>query len=156
MNAPVDPATLAKASLDDKYTLERGRVFLTGTQALMLSFDTYHHFEDNGPDSCWDNGTMEIMGSSGAFSYIDGSRLFTDPYDGIVAGGEANAGSAGWCHAPADVPIHSIVDLDGGRQPLGRRSVAGQPGRVHLRRQPPADVDGRRRTGIRAGVQGTR
>ena len=85
----------------------------TGTQALMLSFDTYHHFEDNGPDSCWDNGTMEIMGSSGAFSYIDGSRLFTDPYDGIVAGGEANAGSAGWCHAPADVPIHSIVDLDG-------------------------------------------
>src|ERR1041384_1629959 len=35
MNAPVDPATLAKATLDDKYTLERGRVFLTGTQALI-------------------------------------------------------------------------------------------------------------------------
>jgi indolepyruvate ferredoxin oxidoreductase len=35
MNAPVDPATLAKVSLDDKYTLERGRVFLTGTQALI-------------------------------------------------------------------------------------------------------------------------
>src|SRR6266540_3259234 len=32
MNAPAD---LAKASLDDKYTLERGRVFLTGTQALI-------------------------------------------------------------------------------------------------------------------------
>jgi hypothetical protein len=32
MNAPVDPATLAKVSLDDKYTLERGRVFLTGTR----------------------------------------------------------------------------------------------------------------------------
>jgi indolepyruvate ferredoxin oxidoreductase len=31
----VDPAVLAKASLDDKYTLERGRVFLTGTQALI-------------------------------------------------------------------------------------------------------------------------
>src|SRR5882762_4264195 len=29
------PADLAKASLDDKYTLERGRVFLTGTQALI-------------------------------------------------------------------------------------------------------------------------
>ena len=26
---------LAKASLEDKYTLERGRVFLTGTQALI-------------------------------------------------------------------------------------------------------------------------
>ncbi|HEX9432833.1 MAG TPA: indolepyruvate ferredoxin oxidoreductase family protein [Burkholderiales bacterium] len=35
MNAPVDHATLASASLDDKYTLERGRVFLTGTQALI-------------------------------------------------------------------------------------------------------------------------
>src|SRR2546427_4383490 len=35
MNAPVDPAVLAAASLEDKYTLERGRVFLTGTQALI-------------------------------------------------------------------------------------------------------------------------
>ena len=35
MNAPVDPAQLAKISLDDKYTLEKGRVFLTGTQALI-------------------------------------------------------------------------------------------------------------------------
>src|SRR4051794_13147583 len=35
MNAPVDPTALAAASLDDKYTLERGRVFLTGTQALI-------------------------------------------------------------------------------------------------------------------------
>jgi indolepyruvate ferredoxin oxidoreductase len=34
MNAPVDPAALAKVSLDDKYTLERGRVFLTGMQAI--------------------------------------------------------------------------------------------------------------------------
>src|SRR3974390_1418813 len=35
MNAPIDPAQLANVSLDDKYTLERGRVFLTGTQALI-------------------------------------------------------------------------------------------------------------------------
>jgi indolepyruvate ferredoxin oxidoreductase len=35
MNAPVDSAKLAKVSLDDKYTLEKGRVFLTGTQALI-------------------------------------------------------------------------------------------------------------------------
>jgi indolepyruvate ferredoxin oxidoreductase len=32
MNAPAD---LAKATLDDKYTLERGRAFMTGTQALI-------------------------------------------------------------------------------------------------------------------------
>ena len=35
MNAPVDPAKLAEVSLDDKFTLEKGRVFLTGTQALI-------------------------------------------------------------------------------------------------------------------------
>src|SRR3954466_6043187 len=35
MNAPIDRAALDAASLDDKYTLERGRVFLTGTQALI-------------------------------------------------------------------------------------------------------------------------
>ena len=28
MNAPVDAATLAKVSLDDKYTLDAGRVYL--------------------------------------------------------------------------------------------------------------------------------
>ena len=35
MNAPVEARNLAKVSLDDKYTLEKGRVFLTGTQALI-------------------------------------------------------------------------------------------------------------------------
>ncbi|HEY5799492.1 MAG TPA: indolepyruvate ferredoxin oxidoreductase family protein [Burkholderiaceae bacterium] len=36
MNAPLNPATLANdVSLDDKYTLERGRAFITGTQALI-------------------------------------------------------------------------------------------------------------------------
>jgi len=35
MNAPADRAVLAAASLEDKYTLERGRVFMTGTQALI-------------------------------------------------------------------------------------------------------------------------
>ena len=35
MNAPVDATALARVSLDDKYTLDKGRVFLTGTQALI-------------------------------------------------------------------------------------------------------------------------
>src|ERR1043165_5046417 len=35
MNAPADPAAPAAASLDDKYTLERGRSFLAGPQALI-------------------------------------------------------------------------------------------------------------------------
>src|SRR5438045_9347472 len=35
MNAPAGPAALAAASLADKYTLQRGRVFLPGTQSLI-------------------------------------------------------------------------------------------------------------------------
>jgi indolepyruvate ferredoxin oxidoreductase len=35
MNAPVDPKTLEAASLDDKYTLDSGTAFMTGTQALI-------------------------------------------------------------------------------------------------------------------------
>src|SRR5690606_26734396 len=38
MNAPLDQAqlsTLAKVSLDDKYTLDKGRAYLSGTQALV-------------------------------------------------------------------------------------------------------------------------
>ena len=34
MNAPLDAAALARVSLEDKYTLQRGRVFLTGLQAI--------------------------------------------------------------------------------------------------------------------------
>jgi len=34
MNAPLDAAALARVSLEDKYTLDRGRVFLTGLQAI--------------------------------------------------------------------------------------------------------------------------
>ena len=34
MNAPLDRAALAQVSLEDKYTLQQGRIFLTGTQAI--------------------------------------------------------------------------------------------------------------------------
>lgn len=84
------------------------------TQAVFLSYDAYHRFEDNGPGSCWDNGTLDIKGDAGAFNYLDGTRMLTDPYDGIASPGETNAGSASWCHAPTGtLPIHAIVDLDG-------------------------------------------
>ncbi len=35
MNAPVDPKLLESITLDDKYTLENGAAFMTGTQALV-------------------------------------------------------------------------------------------------------------------------
>lgn len=103
---------------DNMVTSDRGLIspvvaIPAGAKATILSFDTYHHFEDNGPGSCWDNGTLQLKGGSGSFAYLDGSRLFTDAYDGIVASGEVNAGSYGWCQLPATAPTHSIVDLDG-------------------------------------------
>lgn len=85
----------------------------SGVAATILSFDTYHSFEEDGPTGCWDNGSMQIKNGSSAFNYLDGSRLFTDPYDGIVSAGEANAGAFAWCHVPSATPTHSIVDLDG-------------------------------------------
>jgi hypothetical protein len=82
-------------------------------RAVFLTYDAYHHFEDNGPGSCWDNGTLELKSGSGTFAYLPGTRMLTDPYDGIVTAGEVNAGAAGWCHAPPDAPMHASVDLDG-------------------------------------------
>lgn len=87
-----------------------------GAQAAFLTFDTYHSFETNGPTGCWDNGTIDVKAGVGAFTYVENSRLFTDPYDGLIAAGEANAGALGWCHKPDPVPAGgkaSIVDLDG-------------------------------------------
>ncbi|NCT67452.1 MAG: hypothetical protein GXC76_07395 [Rhodanobacteraceae bacterium] len=103
---------------NNSVTSDRGLISPTitipgGVAATILSFDTFHKFEDNGPGSCWDNGSMEIKAGTGAFSYLDGSRLFTDAYDGIVAPGEVNAGTLAWCQAPSTTPTHSIVDLDG-------------------------------------------
>ena len=82
------------------------------SQAAFLSFNTYHSFETDGPTGCWDNGTMDVKVGAGAFTYLENSRLFTDPYNGLVSAGVANAGKLGWCQVPAG-PILSIVDLDG-------------------------------------------
>ena len=50
---------------------------------------------------------------SGAFSYLTGNRLISDPYDGVASAGEVNAGEWSWCQASQTRPIHSLVDLDG-------------------------------------------
>lgn len=100
------------ATTSDRGLISPAVALPSGASALILSYDTYHSFEVADATSCWDNGTLQIEGTSGAFSYVDGSRLFTDTYDGIASSGEANAGQMSWCHAPATA-IHSIVDLDG-------------------------------------------
>lgn len=103
-------------------TSDRGLVTPTiaipGTaQEIFMTYQTYHSFEDDGPTGCWDNGTLDIKVGAGAFTYLENSRLFTDPYDGVVSAGEANAGALGWCHAPTPFPVVtpkvSVVDLEG-------------------------------------------
>ncbi|GAA0720993.1 hypothetical protein GCM10009105_30940 [Dokdonella soli] len=82
-------------------------------KSVMLSYDTYHHFEENGPQGCWDNATLTIKaGNAAGFSYLGPNRMFTDPYTGLVASGEINAGLTAWCQVAASVPVRSVVDLD--------------------------------------------
>ncbi|MEP6881801.1 MAG: hypothetical protein ABI866_07405, partial [Dokdonella sp.] len=85
-------------------------------QAVFLTYDTYHSFETDGPSGCWDNGTIDVKSGAGPFVYLQNSSLFTDPYDGAVSAGEANAGELGWCHKTLPVPAggkQSVVDLAG-------------------------------------------
>lgn len=81
------------------------------SQATFLIYDTWHNFETDGPTGCYDNATLDIKVGAGAFTYVEGSSLYTDPYDGSAASNLPNAGLPAWCHIPAGA-INSIVDLD--------------------------------------------
>lgn len=81
------------------------------SQATFLIYDTWHNFEIDGPNGCYDNATLDIKVGAGAFTYVEGSSLYTDPYDGIAASNLPNAGLLAWCHRPAGA-INSVVDLD--------------------------------------------
>jgi hypothetical protein len=81
------------------------------SQATFLIYDTWHNFETDGPNGCYDNATLDIKVGAGAFTYVQGSSLYTDPYDGIAASNLPNAGLLAWCHTPSGA-INSIVDMD--------------------------------------------
>lgn len=111
-------------------------------QAVFLTYDTYHSFETDGPTGCWDNGTIDIRSGAGPFVYVENSSLFTDPYDGLVSAGEANAGAQGWCHKASPVPTggtQSIVDLD---------SYAGQSINIRFRAVSDSNTVGTSPTGM--------
>ncbi|HNV09291.1 MAG: hypothetical protein IPK54_05115 [Dokdonella sp.] len=104
------------ATTSDRNVVSPSIVIPANAAAAFLKFDTYHSFEIDGPTGCWDNGTINIKAGAGPFEYVPNNRLFTDPYDGLVSAGEANAGELGYCHKPNPVPtggIASVVDLDG-------------------------------------------
>lgn len=111
----------------DRGLISPAIVIPAAAQAAFLTYDAYHSFETDGPTGCWDNGSLDIKSGSGSFIYVENSSLFTDPYDGQVSAGEANAGALAWCHKPNPVPAggtQSIVDLD---------SFAGQSIQVRFR-----------------------
>ena len=85
---------------------------------------------------------MDIKVGAGAFTYIENSSLFTDPYDGLVSAGEANAGARGWCHKPSPVPAGgkaSIVDLG---------AYAGQSVQIRFRAVSDSNTAGTTPTGM--------
>jgi hypothetical protein len=82
--------------------------------SLTLSYDTHHNFEIDGPGGCWDAGALEISVDAGVtWTYMPDSRMFTDPYDGLISDGAPLAGRRAWCHLLPSTSIRNIVDLTG-------------------------------------------
>lgn len=87
----------------------------SGAVAVFVSYDAYHKSEQDPPSGCWDSSSLEASTDDTTFSYLDSSRLFTDPYNGTASPGAPLAGRKAWCFpgpAGASVPTRSIVDLD--------------------------------------------
>lgn len=80
--------------------------------AVILSYDVFHKFEDDGPAGCWDAASMELKLGAGAFTYLPESRLFSDGYSGTISAGSPLAGRRAWCHINSPLGLRSIVDLD--------------------------------------------
>lgn len=88
----------------------------TGAASVFLSYDAYHKSEQDPPAGCWDSSSLEASTDGTNFSYLDGSYLFTDPYNGTSSPGAPLAGRKAWCFvgpAGTSSPTRSIVDLDG-------------------------------------------
>jgi hypothetical protein len=81
---------------------------------LTLAYDTYHSFETDGATGCWDAGSLEISTDNGAnWTYLDDTRMFTDPYEAVITDGDPLAGRGAWCHVSPNTSVRNIVDLTG-------------------------------------------
>ncbi len=81
---------------------------------LQLTYRTFHVFETEGANQCWDGGLLDISTDNGTTWAPINSQLLTDPYDGTSAGG-ANPVGAGvpmWCRSVGGART-SVVDLNG-------------------------------------------
>ncbi|MEZ5460774.1 hypothetical protein [Dokdonella sp.] len=99
------------ATTSDRGLVSPSIAIPANSQATFLIYDTWHNFEDDGPTGCYDNATLDVKVGAGAFTYVQGNSLYTDPYDGIAASNLPNAGLMVWCHTPPGA-INSIVDMD--------------------------------------------
>ena len=87
----------------------------TNVVSTFLSYDTFHNFEQDPPSGCWDAGQLEISTDGGSsWTQISDNQLFTDPYTGQITPNpdNPNSGTPGWCVAPGNTALNSIVDLD--------------------------------------------
>lgn len=80
--------------------------------SVILSYDVFHKFEEDGAAGCWDAASLELKLGAGAFAYVPESRLFTDGYTGTISAGAPLAGRRSWCHVNSPLGLRSIVDLD--------------------------------------------
>ena len=82
-----------------------------GQSPLTLQFWNEQSMEDNG-DNCYDGGILEISTDGGnTYNQVPGSAMFSDPYDGTLASGNALGAVEAWCGDP-QAYLNSIVDID--------------------------------------------
>ncbi len=83
----------------------------TGQTPVSLVYWNHQTMESNGPTGCYDAGNLEVSTNGGTTWTQITAGLLTDPYDGLVDGGNvALGGRQGWCGDPADW-TKSVVDL---------------------------------------------
>ena len=73
MNAPLDPElrahlerALSEVTLDDKYALERGRAFMSGTQALVHNGPGEGEIHGKWPTPCISSQAQAVQWAPGA------------------------------------------------------------------------------------------
>ena len=89
-------------------------IFLPVDPPLTLAWDTYHQYETDGDENCWDGGFVEFTTDGGANWFpLGNERNIADPYPGQLSSGNPAAGNEAWCRQPMPgVPVRSVFLID--------------------------------------------
>ena len=125
------------ASVSDQRLVSPPVELPTDQSPLTLQFWNYQHIESRAGGGCWDGAILEISSDDGTtWDYIEGDKLLTDPYDGLIQSGYSNplAGLDGWCGDPQPW-LRSVAEIDDYagetvrfRFRLGTDSIVGREG----------------------------